>query len=104
MSINLPGTTFNGGYNSTLNLIGVGTIKASFGALARISVISPGTAGTLTINDCVTIGTATAANEFYSVPFGSLSAGQIITLEWPCSVGIQVSSMPTGAVIALSWF
>ena len=43
-------------------------------------------------------GTATGAgvgNQILTVPFGSLTAGQVIVLEWPCLNGIAISAVPT---------
>lgn len=84
-----------GGNNSALQITAATVIKATPGTLFRVCVQAPGTtSGALTINDCATTGTASAANQIISIPFGSLSAGMVIPLEWPCKVGIVISAVP----------
>jgi hypothetical protein len=92
-----------GGDRTTFNITAAAVIKPAPGTLMRINVIAPGTAGSLTFNDCTTTGAATAANEIYTVPFGSLSAGEVITLEWPANAGITVSAVPTGGAFAVAY-
>src|SRR6185437_5142804 len=81
--------TQDGGSSSSLNVTAAKVIKATAGRLRRITVSDPGTtSGALTVNDCATTGAAAAANQIVSIPFGSLTAGQVINLDWPCAVGI----------------
>jgi hypothetical protein len=93
-----------GGNVAALNITAAVAIKATPGTVFRITVSTPGSAGNLVINDNTqTGGTNTAANQILSVPFGSLTAGQVITLEWPCANGITVSAVPTGGVFAMTY-
>ena len=72
-------------------------IKASPGVLHKIVVIAPGTtSGALTINDLAATSGGAAANQIISIAYGSLTAGQVITLDWPCATGIAVTAVPGG--------
>jgi|GEM_PF-3048092 len=94
---------YPGGYRTTLNLTAAQVIKGGSGTLYRITVIAPGTSGALTVNDATSVGSATATNEILSVPFGSLTAGQVMTLEWPANTGITVSAVPTGGAFSVAY-
>lgn len=86
-----------GGTSSHLDITAAVVIKASAGRLRKITVSAPGTtSGALTLNDAATVGAAAAANQIVSIPFASLSAGQVIDLDWPCVNGIVVSAVPGG--------
>lgn len=85
----------NGGNSSKLNITAAVVVKATPGRLRKIVVVAPGSgSGALTVNDCATTGAAAAANAILSVPFGSMTAGQVFNLDWPCSTGIVVSAVP----------
>ena len=86
---------YPGGFSSAY-VVAAQVVKAAPGTLCRIVVVAPGTGGALTVNDCLTVGAAAADNAILSVPFGSLTGGQIFTLLWPCLVGIVVSALPSG--------
>ena len=87
--------TTRGGNASKLNITAAVVVKATPGRLSRIVVVAPGsTSGALTVNDCATTGAAAASNVVCSVPYGSLTAGQVIDLDFPCAVGIVVSAVP----------
>ena len=95
-----------GGISSTLNVTAAAVIKAAPGRLCKIHVVAPGTTGgALTINDLTTTTGSAASNTILSVPFGSLTAGQVIALDWPCLVGIAVTAVPTGGspIYSISW-
>jgi hypothetical protein len=92
-----------GGNSTVLNITAAGVIKASPGTVFTITVAAAGSAGVLTLNDATTTGAASAANTIMSVPFGSINAGDPITLSWPCLVGIVVSAVTTGGVFAISY-
>jgi len=92
-----------GGVSTKLQINAAAVIKAVPGNLARIIVQAPGSAGNLVLNDCATIGAAAAANQIASIPFGSLTAGQQLFLDWPCKTGIVVSAIPTGGVFSASY-
>jgi hypothetical protein len=84
-----------GGLSSSLNITAAKVVKATPGRIARVVVSAPGTtSGALTLNDCATTGAAAAANQILSIPFGSMTSGQVINLDFPCAVGIVVSAVP----------
>ncbi len=94
------------GNTATYNVTAAAVIKATAGRVWRIVVIAPGTTGgVLTLNDCAATADAAIGNEIFSVGFAGLTAGQVITLEWPCRVGIVVSAVPSGGspIYAVSW-
>jgi hypothetical protein len=76
-----------GGVSAANNITAVQVIKAAPGIAVRISCI---TAGSLTLNDSATLGGIAATNAFFS---GSLTAGQVVELDWPCSAGITVGTL-----------
>ena len=84
-----------GGLKSVLNVTAAAVIKAGAGRAVRVVVIAPGSAGSLTLNDCATTGAATTANEIYTIGYAALSVGQVITLDWPCATGFVVSAVPS---------
>jgi len=87
----------SGGQKSTLNVTAAAVIKATPGVLHKIIVIAPGTtSGSLVINDLAATSGSAAGNTILSVAFGSLTAGQVITLDWPCATGIAVTGVPGG--------
>lgn len=85
------------------NVAAAATIKALPGVIATIIVVVAGSGGALTVNNCATTGTATTANEILTIAFGSLTVGQIINLNFPCSVGITVSAVTTGGQFSISY-
>jgi hypothetical protein len=93
--------TSTGGLSSSLNVTAAAPIKASAGRIARVVINNPGSAGNLTINDSATTGAAAAANQIFTAAFGSLAAGQVIALEFPCAHGITLSAIPTGGVVGV---
>jgi hypothetical protein len=93
-----------GGNTAAYNLVTTAQVlKGGPGILMRLLVTTPGSAGNLTFNDCATVGAAAAANQIVSIPFGSLTIGQMITFEWPCIAGIVVSALPTGGLYSVSF-
>src|SRR6266581_3712057 len=98
VSLGLPG-----GIYAALNITAAAVIKGGTGIICRIAINVVGSAGNLTLNDCATTGAAAAANQIVSVAFGSLTQGQVLTLEWPCGTGIVVSSIPTGGQVAIAY-
>ena len=85
-----------GGASAARQVNAATVIKGAPGILVRIVVI---TAGSITVNDAATTGAASAANQIFS---GSVSAGQVIELDWPCGTGIVVSAVTT-AVVAIAY-
>jgi len=86
-----------GGLSATYNVGAAAVIKATGGRLCKIVVnTAPTSSGALTVNDCATVAAAAAANQIASIPYGSLTAGQVITLDWPCSTGIVISAVGGG--------
>lgn len=98
-----PAMVAPGGVNSALNLTTAQVVKATPGRLIKVLVVIPGSAGSLTLNDCATTGAAAATNEILTIAFGSLSIGQVISLDWPCSVGIVVSAVTTTSQFSISF-
>jgi len=84
------------------NVTAATVIKATPGRLVRISVSTAPTAGALSANDCATTGAAAVGNQIVSIAFGSVTAGQQILLDWPCTTGIVVNP-GTGGVLAVSF-
>ena len=89
--------------SSALDVTSATVIKAAPGTLHRIAVISAGSAGALTINDCTTVSGATTSNTTYEIANGGLSAGQVVDLNWPHSNGITVSTVTSGGVFNFSY-
>lgn len=92
-----------GGVDAVLNVLTVQTIKAAPGLLYRVTVVTAGSGGSLTLNDAASLATATTQNSFFTAANSALTAGTVLTLEWPCAAGITISSVPTGAQLALSF-
>jgi len=78
------------------NSIATAVIKGTAGTCFQIMVVSPGTAGSLTVNNCATVGAATGGNQVVSYLASGMFAGQIIDVNFACNTGIVVSAMPTG--------
>lgn len=85
-----------GGASAAYNVTAVGVIKGAPGVLVRVSCI---TAGSITLNDLATTSGAGLANQIWG---GSLTAGQVLELNWPCAAGIVVSAITT-AVVAIAF-
>jgi hypothetical protein len=92
-----------GGNSSTLDVTAAAVIKASPGVLFRIFVVVAGSAGSLTINDLATTSGGAAANQIITIPFGSLTVGQVITLEAATATGIAVTAVTTGGQFTITW-
>lgn len=91
-----------GGAKSSLNVTAAAVIKATPGRLCKIVVNGVvGTGGALTFNDCATTAAAAAANQIYTAA-GTVAVGTVITLDWPCLVGIVCSAVPTGGTPVFS--
>lgn len=93
------------GISSSLNLTAGSTVlKATPGRMCIICINTVGTALSWKINDCTTIGAITAANLIWSALFSdsNVAAGQVVTLEFPCKVGIVIT-VPTSGVGSVSW-
>lgn len=100
--------TSSGGKSSTLNVTAAAVIKATPGRIARIIVLNAGTTGgAFTLNDCATTGAATTANQIFTIAYNAANniAGTIFSLEFPVTVGLVVSAVPTGGTpqLAISW-
>lgn len=89
-------TGLAGGLSAAYNVTATGVIKGAPGVLARISCA---TAGSITVNDATSTGSSAITNQIWS---GSLTAGQVVELDWPCVAGITVSAL-TSAVVALAF-
>jgi len=80
-----------GGVLAALNVTAPAVIKAAPGIVCSVSCI---VAGTLQLNDCATTGAASAANAIFSTT--TMTAGQVVTLNWPCATGIVAGTVSTG--------
>lgn len=92
-----------GGVSAALDITEATVLKPEPGILCTISVLAAGTSGTLTVNDAASTGGAQTANAIYSCAYDELPADGVIPLNWPCSTGITVSSVPSGAQVAVSY-
>lgn len=93
-----------GGALTKLNVTAAAIVKAGKGRVARLVITGAGTGGSWTLNDIATTGAAAAANAVWTLA-GTAAAGTVIDLDWPCTNGIVISSVPTGGTpsIAVSY-
>lgn len=88
--------TSNGGGSAVLNVTAAAVIKATPGRIAKITILGVvGTGGALTLNDCAATADAAATNQIYT-SVGTIAVGTVVTLDWPCAIGIVISAVPTG--------
>jgi hypothetical protein len=92
-----------GGLYAALNVTTAQALSTSQSILCAILIVAPGSAGSLTINDCATTGAASAANTIFTALYTSLTVGQVIVLNWPCGTGLTVSAIPTAGQISMSF-
>jgi hypothetical protein len=92
-----------GGSQTAINITAPTLINPRRCILWTVHVIAPGTAGVLTLNDAATLAAANESNQFASINFANLSAGQLIPLKWPMQSGIVLSAVPTGAAINIAY-
>jgi|HubBroStandDraft_6_1064221.scaffolds.fasta_scaffold217300_2 hypothetical protein len=71
---------------------GAWTVTTSINSTAFTAYASGGTASSFGVG-----------NQILSVPFGSLTAGEILTPNWPCLYGILASAVPTAGVCSVSF-
>ena len=93
----------NGGTAQAYNVTSAAVIKASPGRLDKLVITNGGTtSASWTLNDCATISAATSANQIVSIPYSAALnvPGGIVSLDWPCSAGIVVSTVPGGSPVA----
>lgn len=90
-----------GGRQSALNITVPTVIKAALGTVFRIAVNNAGSGGSLVVNDCATLGDASASNVILSG--SNLAQGKVIDLLAPCLVGLVISEIPTGGVVAVTY-
>lgn len=86
-----------GGNLPVYNITAATVVKASPGTLATVAV-SASTSGTVTVYDSILTTGNTVANEIYS---GTVTAGQVLVLNWPCATGIVV--VPATATISVAY-
>jgi hypothetical protein len=77
-------------------------VKAAPGRLNKLVIINGGTGSAFTLHDCATLADAAAANAIFVLPPGA-TVGTIINLDWPMQVGITLSAVPDGGVLAVSF-
>jgi hypothetical protein len=81
---------------------GMTQINGVAGLVTAIGGVTTAWTVTTTINSSAftawssggTAASFSVANQIASIPFGSLTAGQVIALNWPCAAGILVSAVP----------
>ena len=84
------------------NVTGAVVVRTGKAILRSVVVNAPGSSGTLTPNDNSQTGaTNTAANTIISISFGSLTAGQIVSLNNFCQTVITVSAVPVGGAFSI---
>lgn len=86
------------------SIVGMTQLNGLVGTVTAIGGVT--TAWTATFNINTTAFTAWASagtaasfgvgNQIVTIPFGALTIGEVIPLEWPCLNGILVSAVPTG--------
>jgi hypothetical protein len=91
------------GDKTMLNVTAPTVVKASPGKLVRMAIMSPGNSGTLTINDCARLVDARTSNQIYSAPNSNQVAGAYVEIQWPCLVGICISSVPPSSNTCVSY-
>jgi hypothetical protein len=98
--------TSRGSTTSTLNVTTTGLIKTGPGRLIRAVVIGAGTGGAWTLNDCLTSGTAAAANLIWTVSGASTTvAGTSIDLDGIFfSTGLYLNAVPSGGTPIINFF
>lgn len=89
------------GLSAALNIIAAKNVKVGAGRAVRLIIITQGSAGNWTLNDCATTGAATAANELFTVAEANAAAGSVFTIDAPVSVGLTVSAVATGGQAVL---
>jgi hypothetical protein len=81
----------NGSF-AALNLTTAQVVKAAPGVLYKVVCV---VAGSITLNDLASTSGSAAANTIFT---GSVTAGQVIELDWPCLTGIAVTAITTAQV------
>ena len=103
LAVDAAGTQIltTGGLSSALNLTaGQHVVKASAGRVCRLNVTTPGTAGTLAVNDAAALDQANASNLVFSI--AGTAAELPDGLQFPCANGIVVT-VPTGGTISIAY-
>src|SRR5271157_1312379 len=93
------------GTSSKLNMSAAAVVKATPGRLCKITIVNAGTTGgAFTFNDCATTAAAAAGNIVWTQAYNAAAAvaGQVISLDWPCLVGLVLSAVPTGGTPLIS--
>lgn len=88
---------------TALDVTAAAALKSTPGSFASIIVVAPGTAGSLVLNDCATVGGAAAANTILTVLFSSLTVGQVLKLDVPCFTGVTISAVPTASQFTVTY-
>lgn len=83
--------------SSALNISADTAVKASAGILAKVSVITAGSAPGA-VHDIDTTGAAAAANKIGVIP----NTVGVYTFDWPCENGITYI-LGTGQVVSISY-
>jgi hypothetical protein len=92
-----------GGNQTALGVAAAKIINARPCILYSLTIVNPGSGGTLTVNDSATIGGASSSNTLLSIASSSLAVGQTFQLAFPVTTGIVVSAVPTGGSINIAY-
>lgn len=87
------------GKTTSLNVTAAAVIKTGPGRVVRV-INNAGVAG-FTLNDCATTGAAAAANQIMVI--STTTVGQVITLDFPFTVGLVVSAVGSSGALAISY-
>lgn len=85
------------GEQAALNISAATVIKVGPGRVARVSVVTAGSAAGA-VNDCAETGAAAAGNKVASIP----NTVGVIELDWPMVNGLCITP-GTGQVLAVSF-
>jgi hypothetical protein len=64
------------------------------GTATTLDVVIPQGTVAITLNDCATVGAASASNQIFS---GTLYTNEVKSFSWPCATGLVVSAI-TGTI------
>lgn len=83
-----------GGIWAVYNITAAATFTGASANPSILCTLSCQVAGTITLNDADSTGTAAITNQIFTST--TITAGQVIILNWPCLNGITASVVTTG--------
>jgi len=93
-----------GGSLSVLNVTAVGNVVARKAKLRKIVVVAAGSTNPLDVYDTAAPAQDAAGTHVASIPAAQLTAGAVITLDWPCQSGITFGgTWPSGLIASVSY-